>query len=1250
MASTSSAYKVFIEGNIVKLRKSIREAQRELNTLTSKKVSLTVDKQNTSKGSDEYKRISKELAKVSEEAKKAKKDLRDLEKDLKGKSKSYYKDYIKRNRYAKAQLELKQEMKKLNTLDLSDEDRRTQRKRIADEYKDKIKTYREQEQKLQKEKEKSDRQRRSKERASIRKTRYDTGAMTPSEARRQEARAGIQSRIDRTTNLSLEDRRKAKDAWKKAFNDEIKAQQKLEQQQLQQAQKAQKQKEQAERRRLGLMSDSEARRYDLRQRLNAVAQRTAGMDSSISRKAIKSETKAFNDEIKAQQKLEQQKLQQQQQRQLRQLGMVDDRSIRRENTSSRISQIREVSQSANLTPAQQVDARRRGVQTLRQEAREERESQMQRRFETRRGLLLENDVSQARFNHSQSIRRANEALSQGTISQREHNTAVQGLNRQLQAQTGFFGRSGAGAVRAIRQMESYAVALGAVALGIRATLGAGNQHNKTLERETIGMQMLIAQNKIYFDENNNKLDSYRSMSAASIDAQKAVNKVIEINPQTPHTFEQTLQIFKLLVPQVMKFGGSLEDVAEITTGISVIAAAQGVEYENLLKTADSALSGAMLESGLKRALAQFDITNAKINELKENSGDVVGYIKKQLKGAEPAGEMIFNSWDGAMAQLQNSWNITWGKIEEPIFESLKREAISVSEAMNKSQEGIVNTFSGIGEAIKVLGIGLALAGLSRAAALAGRSLMAIAPATATLRAARTALTITAIRTALTGMSLSAMIASVRLRAMSVTINATWASAQRLGRALMSLRGGVLTAVPLYFAFEALGDYLESASSKADDLIYKLSKTREVIASIPVEEKISIKYELESVKKTLEEDLKDAKPSDKIDIRLKILDVDKSLNLLNSITDEETKAQIATNSLSKELVDLTAKYNHAMKIRREVFNVSSAGIDTTSYNKEIEALNNNKATVTVQTKIDDKEIQKIEYVIKQLRDKAQELAKSLPSKTNKEKLEISPQIAELSYKAKSLQDALNFSNTLNTNITKLREQNKKYQEILDTKRAIHSVERSGAISAKQMEYSAENILSINKQILSTKRQMASVDAQISIMTNKVKPKNIEFDEKRQEIQEKKDNLEQENKVLLSRREATSKATPQVTPLSEAEQKDLTKYESTVKLYNKELELNKLSEASSLAIATLETEKERLEIQGKRIEALKVEQKIIAEDPKLTKDEKDTRTRKTIKEISDARKEIRKNEIEAQINLINAQKDSDRKHQRAKQTKE
>lgn len=296
---------------------------------------------------------------------------------------------------------------------------------------------------------------------------------------------------------------------------------------------------------------------------------------------------------------------------------------------------------------------------------------------------------------------AREAYSKGIITKDQLRDSTKNLTKAQKVETQAVNDGTNALVRKIRQMESSIVGLYAIKKAYEFTLGRGHEFNKLIETETVGLKLLIAQNLKNVDVHGRSVTALEKFTYAQKEATKAIKIAREINVQTPHTLGETLQILKLVTPQVLKLGGSLEDVGNITKNVSVVGASMGIEFQQLLKTVDSLMSGQMQESGLKRAMEQFGITQKEVNKTIEDGGDVVKLFIEKLKQVDPATIAIAQTWKGATAQFINQWDELWGELQKPMFDAFKEQLVDTASFLKDNKESIMETTDTMGSLIGV---------------------------------------------------------------------------------------------------------------------------------------------------------------------------------------------------------------------------------------------------------------------------------------------------------------------------------------------------------------------------------------------------------------------------------------------------------------------------------------------------------------------------------------------------------------------
>lgn len=256
-------------------------------------------------------------------------------------------------------------------------------------------------------------------------------------------------------------------------------------------------------------------------------------------------------------------------------------------------------------------------------------------------------------------------------------------------------------VRHIRRLESLLVALYALKKGYDVTIGMGHEFNKMMESEKIGLSLIIAGRLKNVDSLGNSVTAMDKWIYANHKAKEVMEDVRKINVSTPHTLEQTAQIYKTMAGQVLAYGGNLEQVKNATRDVSIVSKAMNVDFGQLLKTVDALYSGKMKDSDLKRALQNsvgmdFD----KIKDLaKTNKQEAVKYVNEMLAKAKIAAGAIEKSWDGVTSNFVNAWTDIQSALQKPLFDLMKEKIEDITEYLKANKENIIGTFVDMKHAI-----------------------------------------------------------------------------------------------------------------------------------------------------------------------------------------------------------------------------------------------------------------------------------------------------------------------------------------------------------------------------------------------------------------------------------------------------------------------------------------------------------------------------------------------------------------------
>lgn len=257
-------------------------------------------------------------------------------------------------------------------------------------------------------------------------------------------------------------------------------------------------------------------------------------------------------------------------------------------------------------------------------------------------------------------------------------------------------------VRHIRRLESLLVGFYALKKAYDVTIGMGHEFNKMMESEKIGMSLIISGRLKHVNVLGQEVSAMDRWIYANEMAKDVMEDVREINVSTPHTLEQTTQIYKTMAGQILAYGGNLEQVKNATKDVSIVSKAMNVDFGQLLKTVDALYSGKMKDSDLKRALQNsvgmdFD----KIKDLaKTNKQEAVKYVNEMLAKAKIASKAIEKSWGGVTSNFINAWTDIQAELQKPLFDSMKDEIQSAGEYLKEHKDEIIDFITGVKDAIK----------------------------------------------------------------------------------------------------------------------------------------------------------------------------------------------------------------------------------------------------------------------------------------------------------------------------------------------------------------------------------------------------------------------------------------------------------------------------------------------------------------------------------------------------------------------
>jgi len=208
----------------------------------------------------------------------------------------------------------------------------------------------------------------------------------------------------------------------------------------------------------------------------------------------------------------------------------------------------------------------------------------------------------------------------------------------------------------------------------------GFEFNKQMEESQAGLSALALAIQ---DQNLPLTERLNSAQKESVIVMKELQK---INAKTPHTLDQTNQIYKAMYVSMKSVGASSQEVIDLTQKLSVASGAAGIEFNSLLAGVDGLATGTVLaNSDLGRFLGSLGLTNQALKE----SDDVVKLLNETLKDFS-----AIDTYDTALSNLKNTWGQLSSEMTQDIFSGAKDGFNKLSELMQNMSDEDINNIRG----------------------------------------------------------------------------------------------------------------------------------------------------------------------------------------------------------------------------------------------------------------------------------------------------------------------------------------------------------------------------------------------------------------------------------------------------------------------------------------------------------------------------------------------------------------------------
>lgn len=214
----------------------------------------------------------------------------------------------------------------------------------------------------------------------------------------------------------------------------------------------------------------------------------------------------------------------------------------------------------------------------------------------------------------------------------------------------------------------------ASAAAVGALAKAGIEYNAQIEKLTNGLTTLNVLTSKNVDSNGKAISLEQKYNIARRESIETMQKLNAINLETPHTLDQTVQIYKAMYTSMKTVGVSSEEMIDLTKKLSIAAGSSGIEFQQLLSGIDGLATGTVeASSELGRFLKSIGLSN---EELKK-SANIYETINNKIKDVQG-----IIGYEEAVSNLANSFDQLTGALVEPFFDDVKNGITGLAGMFN----------------------------------------------------------------------------------------------------------------------------------------------------------------------------------------------------------------------------------------------------------------------------------------------------------------------------------------------------------------------------------------------------------------------------------------------------------------------------------------------------------------------------------------------------------------------------------------
>ena len=208
------------------------------------------------------------------------------------------------------------------------------------------------------------------------------------------------------------------------------------------------------------------------------------------------------------------------------------------------------------------------------------------------------------------------------------------------------------------------IAITAIGASIAYVTKQGITYNATIEKLTNGLTTLNALTSSNVDNFGKQLSVQDKYNIAARESVETIAQLNKINLETPHTLNETVQIYKSMYSSMRSVGVTSEQMIDLTKKLSIAAGSNGIEFQQLLAGIDGLATGTV-EAGSE--LGRFLKSMGLGNEVLKNSTNIYETLNNKFKDVKG-----IIGYEEEISNLENSFDQLTGALVAPFFDDIKR--------------------------------------------------------------------------------------------------------------------------------------------------------------------------------------------------------------------------------------------------------------------------------------------------------------------------------------------------------------------------------------------------------------------------------------------------------------------------------------------------------------------------------------------------------------------------------------------------